>query len=436
MLWLSQSSSNCFLLAVCSVILQSSAATPSQDAAKVVLRGMVVDHIGAVVRGIGVEISTREKNDGSQRDAQDVPNKLETDAEGQFSVALPPGPYQLCVSRFPNSCREVVVKTGVEPAHLVLKIKPWEEVNDLTLPDSRFQKIAGSPAQNCGHVRVKEDRHPATACAIKAFQHRKPFYVIYDEMGTDSYVAQGMAWNAAGEPYLVDYDSMGFGADTLPPRDTMPDGSHTVVTPCSLPLRLYINVEGELDCFKHKELLEDYLELGRYREVGDAGYKEFIPVLKKRLRDPDLRDDPDQQQDISLALAKLGDREQQQALVCQLLQDNPKEIEALVLDEVPYVGGWFAVRFYRAMLPPALEAGSSTRNRQPMNSSTSRSRLALMALAKVYEGPPTKVGAESTPNQVREYTQQWMAWITKNEKALKNPPGGKGVDFSGKSCRK
>jgi hypothetical protein len=431
MLWLAQSSSKCFLLAVCGAILQISAATPSQDAGKAILRGMVVDHTGAVVQGVGVEISAREKNGGSQHGAQVVPNKLETDAQGQFSVALPPGSYQLCVSRFPNSCRLVVLKTEVAPEYLVLNIKPWEEVNDPTLPESRFQKIAGPSAQNCGHVQVNEDRRPATACAMSALQQRRPFYVIYDEMGVDSYVVQGMAWNAIGEPYLVEYDSMGIGSYPLPPRDTMPDGSHTIVTPCSLPLRLYINDQGEPDCFNHKELLQQYMEAGNYREVGDSGYKEFIPALKKRLFDPEVLDDPDQQQDIKLALAKLGDREQQQALVCQLLQGDPKEIEALVQEDVPYVRGWFAVRFYRAMLAPVLESGSSTNS-----GSTGKARLALMALARVYEGPSTKVGADSSPDQVREYARQWMAWITKNEKALKYPPSGKGVDFSGRSCRK
>jgi hypothetical protein len=418
---------------VSAVLLQGGVANSSQEAAKVVLRGMVVDHVGAVVPHLTVEISVHAGSAGEKAEPLPVV-KLEADPQGGFSAALPPGTYQVCVLLFPRSCREVVLENAVAPEYLVLKIKPWEEVHDETLPESRFQKIAGHGAQNCGRVKVNQDRRPATACALRAFQHHKPFYVIYDEMGIDSFIATGMARNTADEPYIVDYDSMGIGGDPLPPRDTAPDGSYTIVMPCSRPLRIFVNEEGELDCFKHKELLQQYMEWGNYRDVGDAGYKEFVPVLRKRLRDPEVLNDPDQQADIELALAKLGDRQQQQALVCEFRRSGPKEKQDVAMEKVPYVLGWYAIRFYREMLAPATNHSSSAEKKPLNDGDVITVRLALMALEKVYNGPPTKIDAQTSPEQIREYARQWLAWITKNQKDLKFPPKGDGVDFSGKSC--
>lgn len=426
---------NYLVLMVSAALLQGGAANSSQDATKVVLRGMVVDHIGAVVPHVTVELSVHA---GSAREkAEPLPVvKLEADPQGQFSAALPPGPYQVCVPLFPRSCRDVVLENAVAPVELVLKINPWEEVHDETLPESRFQKIAGRGAQNCGRVEVKQSRLPATACALRVFQHHKPFYVIYDEMGVDSFIATGMAWNPENEPYIVEYDSMGIGGYPLPPRDTAPDGSYTVVTPCSRLLRIFVNEAGELDCFKHKELLQQYMEWNNYRNVGDAGYKEFIPVLKKRLRDPEVLNDPDQKVDIELALAKLGDREQLQALVCEFRRSGPKEMQDVVMEKVPYVLGWYAIRFYQEMLAPAMDHGSSAAKKPLNDGDVMTERLALMAFEKVYNGPPTKVDAQTNPQQIREYARQLLAWITEHEKELKQPPTGKGVDFSGKSCLK
>jgi hypothetical protein len=436
MRWLFPSTSaNYLVLMVSAALLQGGAANSSQDAAKVVLRGMVVDTIGAVIPHVTVEISVLAGSAGEKAEPLPVV-KLEADPQGKFSAALPPGHYQVCAPLFPRSCREVVLENAVAPEDLVLKIAPWEEVHDETLPESRFQKIAGRGAQNCGRVKIKQDRRPATACALRLFQHRKPFYVIYDEMGIDAFIATGMAWNAMGEPYVVEYGSMGIGGYPLPPRDTAPDGSYTVLTPCSRPLRIFVNEEGELDCFKHKELLQQYMEWNNYRNVGDAGYKEFIPVLKKRLRDPEVLDDPDQQADRELALAKLGDRQQQQAIVCEFGRSGPKEKQDVAMEKVPYVGGWYVIRFYREMLAPVLDHSSSAAKKPLNDGDVMAARLALMAFEKVYNGPSTKVDAQTNPEQIRKYARQWLTWITEHQKELKQPPTGKGVDFSGKSCPK
>ena len=56
-----------------------------------------------------------------------------------------------------------------------------------------------------------------------------------------------------------------------------------------------------------------------------------------------------------MALAKLGDREQQQELLCKLHWGSPSESQTVALDQIPYVGGWYAIRIYRDLLTPAAE---------------------------------------------------------------------------------
>lgn len=276
---------------------------------------------------------------------------VQTNQFGDFSAAVPPGLYVAWVQRFPKSCVEVTVTGTSTPGPLTLKISPPYEVVDATLPESRFQKIAGPRAINFGRVDIKKDRKQATACAIRAYRHHKSFYVIYDEQGIDSFVATGVAWNRQGVPYSVVFDSMGFDEDPLWPGSSMPDGSHTVVDRCSKPLRVFVNEAGEMDCFKDREMWEELiLERGRretFLNAGETGYKELVPALKKHLADPEATDDPEDKEAILMALAKLGDREQLQALVCELHTNSPLEMQTVALDKISYVGGWYAIRIYR-----------------------------------------------------------------------------------------
>jgi hypothetical protein len=138
---------------------------------------------------------------------------------------------------------------SVSPDYLTLKINPSEEILNPELPDYRFRALAGLNAENCGHVKIKESRAKATACARGAVKHHKPFYVIYDEAGIDSIIAGGMAGNSDGKLYSITFDSMGMSDDHLPPGSTMPDGFHTLVIPCSQPVRVRVTRTGQLTCF-------------------------------------------------------------------------------------------------------------------------------------------------------------------------------------------
>ncbi|MCU1331977.1 MAG: hypothetical protein JWM08_969 [Candidatus Angelobacter sp.] len=419
----------------------ASKAGANSNAAQVTItiRGRVVDHVGAVVGGATVLFRAKVAGDCDFENATAeftaVSNQF-----GEFWATLRPAVYQVWVQGF-HDCVEVAV-TPTTPEPLTLKISPAYEVVDESLPESRFQKIAGPAAKNCGRVGIKKDRAPATACAMRAYKHQQAFYVIYDEQGIDSEVAGGIAWNGKDAPYSVSFDGMGLNGDSLWPSSSMPDGSHTIVSRCSKPVRVYVNDEGELDCFRDREMWEQLIERVNRETLlnaGDTGYHELIPALRKRLADTEMGDDPEDKDAVRMALAKLGDREQMQAMVCELHTGSPLEMQTVALEKVFYVGGWYAIRIYRELLTPAAKARfERARLREQGDLALSEPRWwALSSLLKVapYPSPP---GIDYGFNlaQMPEYSQIWLAWIAKNEGKLKKlQPTGNGVDFSGKPCQ-
>jgi hypothetical protein len=212
-------------------------------------RGMVTDHVGAIVPNYSsVEVRVVAEPDTAPTDKTAPPIMTQaTDRKGGFSFDLPPGTYEICVSRFPKSCRVVEAKTE-SPPFLELKVNPLEDRASSELMDNRLRTIAGAGAENCGHVQKEESPKGATECALRAFKSRRAFYVRYDSAGFDSEVIQGIAGDAARNVYYVDFgDFMDSGM--VRPGVTMPDGFHTMVMSCSKPVRLRRTVSGKLTCF-------------------------------------------------------------------------------------------------------------------------------------------------------------------------------------------
>jgi hypothetical protein len=434
-----------FLMAAVSALFFGTGAIGfSQSEGKQVLHGKVVDSFGAVVANLNVEISSRTaENTAEQPEKQPVVITTQTDSYGQFSASLLPGSYDVCVPRFAESCRTIEIRPSVTPEKLVLKINPVNEIPNPALPESRFQKIAGPSARNCGHVLLDKNPVVETTCAMHAFKHRKPFYVIYDDHCIDCFSAVGIAWNSKGEPYSISYGSMGINNDPPSPGSSMPDGSFTLVIPCSQPLRIYVNDTGKLDCFQQKELWELLIERGDWETLisaGETGYWELIPALKKRLSDPESFDEEEEKTAIRMALAKLGDREQQQEILCDLYQGSPTEMQTVALDQIYYVGGWYAIRIYRELLTPAAEARFTKAKLRFRNGNVALAEprwWALSSLPKVAPYPlPPGIDYGFNLAEMQEYSQKWSAWIQQNgDRLRKLKPTGEGVDFSGKSCK-
>src|SRR5215472_8322540 len=108
----------------------SQTATLSQ--AKYLLRGAVFDPTGGIVPNFKVEI--RRLIPASSQVPNVTANPLLstlTNQEGAFSFELLPGTYQICVARYPNSCRSLAINAEETPRtqeYLRLVIHPWEDI--------------------------------------------------------------------------------------------------------------------------------------------------------------------------------------------------------------------------------------------------------------------------------------------------------------------
>ncbi len=219
--------------------------------AKTVIRGEVVDNAGAVVPALTVEIRTDNPMAGGST------LTVRTNHEGEFAASVMTGSYDVCVARFPKSCRTVLVNDALKPEHLRLQIHPSDDPATSELLDRRIRTIAGYGAQDCGHVRATESAAHATKCALHAFKHHEKFYVRYD-LDVDAELVDGIASDSSGNVYAVEFHSMSINWERMPPAATLPDGLHTKVIPCSEPVRLRVDRKrGELVCFADGHWLGD-----------------------------------------------------------------------------------------------------------------------------------------------------------------------------------
>jgi hypothetical protein len=172
--------------------------------------------------------------------------------------------------------------------------------------------------------------------------------------------------------------------------------------------------------------------------AGSSGHKELVPALKKSFAESKAGD-PDQQ-NARMALAKLGDREQQQAMVCDIYRASQLEMQQVALTEVSYVGGWYAIRIYRDLLTPAAETRFLKAKQLPKSSDMTLVEprwWSLISLPKVVPSAPLgSVDSGFSASQIHDYSQKWTAWIQDHEDELeKLQPTGEGIDFSGKTCK-
>ena len=121
-----------------------------------------------------------------------------------------------------------------------------------SLIDTKLLSLSGrgGSALNCGSVGIRQNPDSASDCALSAFAHRSPFYVRYNLQGIDSEVSAGLAGDAAGNVYFVEYDSMGWETDGLSKEAKVTDGKHIYMEPCSNPVTLRKTRTGRLTCAK------------------------------------------------------------------------------------------------------------------------------------------------------------------------------------------
>jgi len=217
------------------------------DQPRVSLQGSVADNTGSLVENFVLDLRPDSGNAPDNKPAPIL--TVTTDAQGHFSAELPSGSYKVCPRTFSKLCRTVLIAEAPQPPPYVeFRLTLQDEDRSPDWLNIRLATIGGEGARNCGSVGLKENPAQATKCALRAFRHRDAFYVSYDAVGIDSDISSGMARDSAGRVYIVDFDGMGMDTHWMPPGATMPDGVHTLVIPCSMPVRLKRTPEGKLTC--------------------------------------------------------------------------------------------------------------------------------------------------------------------------------------------
>lgn len=116
---------------------------------------------------------------------------------------------------------------------------------------SRLTSLSASNGGNptdCGSTTLGRPDARITACAKAAFKDRKPFHILYYSAFGFFKSAYGLAGDANGNVYEVEYDSRGLLNLGLGKRSQVFDGNRVRVTTCMKPVRLGNTQEGLVAC--------------------------------------------------------------------------------------------------------------------------------------------------------------------------------------------
>jgi hypothetical protein len=119
------------------------------------------------------------------------------------------------------------------------------------LIDKRLRSLSstnGGETVDCGSTTMNKPERKVSLCAETAFKHHKPFRVLYSSPGGFSESAYGLAGDAVGNVYELEYDSRGLLHLGLGRKSQVFDGNHIRVTTCIKPIRLGSTEQGMLAC--------------------------------------------------------------------------------------------------------------------------------------------------------------------------------------------
>lgn len=141
-----------------------------------------------------------------------------------------------------------------------------------------------------------------------------------------------------------------------------------------------------------------------------------------------------------IAQTRQGSVQAQQEFVCELYDADKHRMQGLALEDLPRIGGWYSIQFYRELLSPAALIKYRKARTKPENRNTATKEpvwWSLTSLPKVAPNPPPIATPDSSFDsaKVQQYAQIWRDWLQANEATLKTlQPTGDGVDFSGRRC--
>jgi IPT/TIG domain len=172
-------------------------------------------------------------------------------------------------------------------------------------------------------------------------------------------------------------------------------------------------------------------------EAGQSGDRRFVPYLRGALNNSAKHGDA--RWHARIALARLGETDQLQAVWCRAIVDLPKRGMWPGVEELKLIGGWFAIQGLEKFLPP----NNPVHWHKPTNEEKYSDAIqlplyyyVLEALPIVVPNPPVNSTAFEAQFHSQDLTKIWQEWIPAHKDELsKLQPAGEGVDFSDKACK-
>lgn len=139
----------------------------------------------------------------------------------------------------------------LEDARTLIQVAVTDRDPSKRIFAEKLKSLASSTsaeAIDCNKSAKSGSRGAISDCGLAAFAKKKPFYVYYFESGVDSSGFRGIAGDADGNLYEVDYDSMRWMRIHLPKGAQLLDNNHIFVMPCPKPNTLTKTVSETLTC--------------------------------------------------------------------------------------------------------------------------------------------------------------------------------------------
>ena len=170
-------------------------------------------------------------------------------------------------------------------------------------------------------------------------------------------------------------------------------------------------------------------------EIGRSVDPQAIAMLLQLFHEPAYN----AKREVRVALAKAGDRQALQYFACRSMSDSVEGIEALIKDDLDYIGGGFAVQIYRQLL-------DSDQRFLPDMDRTDRNSDALLRfpgstavlmLGKLF---PSVVIPKPSPLMTQagndhDIRAKWADWIDQREDEIRKiQPNADGISFESSYC--
>jgi hypothetical protein len=189
------------------------------------------------------------------------------------------------------------------------------------------------------------------------------------------------------------------------------------------------------DFAKTVEGINDY-QLASIRQAGESGNVAYIPHLRALLTHEQLAATPIEAA-ATVALVKLGDREQMRKIECELMTNTPSTVDFIAQKMLPEIKGWFSIREYFYMLSQDV---AYVKELEKHSSDVPRiappSHWAVKYLPKVVPHPTIPEVQTLDDVRIPKLAKEWRIWILYHRTELEQvaPQGPAGLTFSNTGC--